>query len=201
MAPNVAAAAAKLDSPAALVPAVPFKERLAKAGYVGMHPASRLSQEMFALALPKAKSTKQAALFLDSRLSPWRNSAWTKGKTEVEATIARAAETAKLATGGALVSSAVIANAAFVEVGKALQEKEMTGTWIASVTRILHMMAIPGFFGDGGLSVACGYLTSRTLIVAERGPRYARLYDVKLRKLVGATEAPTVDEVMPSPIQ
>ena len=109
-----------MDSAAAApAPAVPFKERPAKAGYAGMHSASRPSQEMVNLALSKAKSAKRAAPFLDSRLSPWRNSALTKGKTEVEATIARAAETAELATGSGLVSSAVIANAAFVEASKA----------------------------------------------------------------------------------
>ena len=140
-----------------------------------MNPASLPLQEMVDLALAKAKSAKQAAPFLDARLLPWRDSAWTKGKTKVQATIERAAETTEIATGGGLVPSTLIAHAAFMEAGKALQKREMTGMWVASVTRILDLIAIAGFFGDGGLSVACSYLTSLTLRMAEKGPKFAML--------------------------
>ena len=84
----VPAAAAGPDSPAAPVTALPFKERLAAAGYAAIHPSARPSQEMVDLVLTKAKTSKRICPFLDSRQHPWRDNAWTKGKTGKEATVA-----------------------------------------------------------------------------------------------------------------
>ena len=71
----------------------------------------------------------------------------------------------------------------------------MAGTWVASVTRIVHTMAIGGCSGDGGLSVASGYLTSLTAMMAKRDPPYAKLYDKKLRRLATSTEDTTAMKV------
>ena len=45
--------------------------------------------------------------------------------------------------------------------------------------------------------MACGYLTSMALLVAQRGPEFARRYDVKLRKLAAASEELAVEDVVP----
>ena len=69
--------------------------------------------------------TRRVAPFLDARLLPFRDAAWTEdGKPDVE----HVAETAEIATGGGLSASALIASTAFVQAGRAMQERVMTGT-------------------------------------------------------------------------
>ena len=104
------------------------------------------------MVLAKAKLTKRAAPFLDSRLYPGRDSAWTKseGKSEAETTVAWATEMAEVASGGAVPSAHVLTRAALAEAAKAMAERELAGTWVASVTEIVHSMAIAGCFSDGG---------------------------------------------------
>ena len=85
-------AAAGLAAP--VVPAVPFQDRLAAAGYASMHKTCRPPQEMVELVLNKAKTTKRVVPYLDTRLLPCKNPQWTKDKDEVERVTARAAEMA-----------------------------------------------------------------------------------------------------------
>ena len=78
-----------------------------------------------------------------------------------------------------------------------MQERLMTGTWFAATDWVIYSMAIAGCFGDGDLSVAGGYLTSMALLVAQRGPGFARRYDVKLRKVAATCEELTIGDVVP----
>ena len=110
-----AAAALGADAPVPLVLAVPFKDWLAKAGYTVSHPTCRPSQEMVNAVLTKAKSTKRVAPFLDARVSPFCDVAWTKdGKTDVQATIEHAAATTDTAIDWGLSASTLVAHTALV---------------------------------------------------------------------------------------
>ena len=68
-----------------------------------------------------------------------------------------------------------------------MAEQQLVGTWLASVSRIVHSLAIAGCFGDGGLSVASGYLSHLTHLGRGRTPAFAQVYDTKLRQLAAAT--------------
>ena len=150
---------------------------------------------MVDLVLTKAKSTKWICPFLDSPQHPWRDNAWTKGKTGKEATVALAAEDAEAAGGGTVLASDVITRAALAESAKVMTERELAGTRLACVTRIVHSLAVAGCLGDGGLAVASGYLVVVTTMLAKRGPQFAILYDEKLRRLACETEDMTVADV------
>ena len=50
-----------------------------------------------------------------------------------------------------------------------MAERELTGTRIASVTRIVHSLAVAGCLGDGGLAVASGYLVMVTTMLPQGG--------------------------------
>ena len=90
------AAAAGAANPAAVLaaPVMPFQDRLVAAGYASMHATCRPTFEMLEVVLAKAKSTKRVIPYLDTRLPPWKNPQWTKGKDEAERLTARAAEMA-----------------------------------------------------------------------------------------------------------
>ena len=79
---------------ALVVPAVQFQDRLVTARYASMHVTCRPSFEMVEVVLAKAKSTKRVIPYLKTRLPPWKNPLWTKGKDETERLTARAAEMA-----------------------------------------------------------------------------------------------------------
>ena len=150
------AALAGPEALAAPVPAVPFKERLAMAGYAAIHPSARPSQEMVEVVVAAVKSTKRTCPYLDSQLHPWRDNAWSKEKKGKEAVVAAAPDLAGAAGGMASLSADMIARAALMESAEALSEREMAGTWLASLSRIAHSLAIAGCLGDGGLAVAAG---------------------------------------------
>ena len=190
-----AVAAAGPEAPAAALPALRFKERLAVAGYAAIHRSARPSREMVDLVVTKAKSAKRICPFLDSRQHPWRDNTWTKGKTG-KATVALGAEFAEAAGGGVALSKDVIARAAVVESAKVMSERELAGTWLASVTGVAHSLAVVGCLGDGGLAVASGYLVVITTVLAKRGPLVAILYDEKLCRLACDTEDMTVEDVL-----
>jgi hypothetical protein len=183
------AAAAEAANPAAVpaAPVVPFQDRLVAAGYAGMHASCRPTVEMVEVALAKAKSTKRAIPYLDTRLPPWKNPQWSKGKDEAERLTARAAEMAS-ELGSANVGQALITGAALAQAGKDLGERQLLGSWLASLSRVMHTLAVAGCFGDGGLSVASGYLSLITHLVASRNPTFAQLYDMKLRQHAASTE-------------
>ena len=183
------AAAAEAANPAAVlaVPVVPFQDRLVAAGYAGMHASCRPTVEMVEVVLAKAKSTKRPIPYLDTRLPPWKNPEWSKGKDEAERLTARAAEMAS-DLGSASVGQALITGAALAQAGKDLGERQLLGSWQASLSRIVHSLAVAGCFGDGGLGVASGYLSLMSHLVAGRSPTFAMVYDAKLRKHAASTE-------------
>ena len=139
--------AAGLAAP--VVPAVPFQDRLVTAGYASMHVTCRPSFEMVEVVLAKAKSTKRVIPYLDTRLPPWKNPQWTKGKDEMEQLTARAAEMAG-EVGQLGVSQAKITEDALAQAGKDMAERQLVGVWLASVDRVVHSLAVAGCFGDGG---------------------------------------------------
>ena len=183
------AAAAEAANPEAVpaAPVVPFQDRLVAAGYAGMHVSCRPTVEMVEVALAKAKSTKRVIPYLDTRLPPWKNPQWSKGKDEAERLTARAAEMAS-ELGSANVGQALITGAALAQAGKDLGERQLIGSWLASLSRVVHTLAVAGCFGDGGLSVASGYLSLITHLVASRSPTFAQVYDAKLRQQAASTE-------------
>ena len=89
----------------------------------------------------------------------------------------------------------MIARAALMESAKALSEREIAGTWLASLSRSVHSLAIAGCLGDGGLAVASGYLWVISTLLAQRGPPFAIMYDDKLRHLACETEETAVEDV------
>ena len=183
------AAAAEAANPAAVLaaPVVPFQDRLVAAGYASMHATCRPTFEMVEVVLAKAKSTKRVIPYLDTRLPPWKNPQWSKGKDEAERLTARAAEMAS-ELGSANVGQALITGAALAQAGKDLGERQLLGSWLASLTRVVHPLAVAGFLGDGGLSVASGYLSLICHLVASRSPTFAQVYDTKLRQHAASTE-------------
>lgn len=74
------------------------------------------------------------------------------------------------------------------QAGKDLGEKQLLGSWLASLSRVMHTLAVAGCLGDGGLSVASGYLSLITHLVASRSPTFAQVYDAKLRQYAASTE-------------
>ena len=184
-----AAAAEAAMPPAAAPPSpvVPFQDRVVAAGYAGMHVTCRPSFEMVEVVLAKAKSTKRVIPYLDTRLPPWKNPRWTKGKDETERLTARAAEmAADLGQSG--VGQALITGAALAQAGKDMAERQLVGVWLSSVSRVVHSLAVAGCFGDGGLSMASGYLSLIGHLVGSHTPAFAQVYDAKLRQLAASTE-------------
>ena len=51
-----------------------------------------------------------------------------------------------------------------------------------------HSLTVAGCFGEGGLSVASGYLSLTTHLVAGRTPTFAQVYNTKLRQYAASTE-------------
>ena len=94
--------------------------------------------------------------------------------------------------GSANVGQALIRGAALAQAGKDLGEKQLLGSWLASLSRVVHSLAIAGCFGDGGLSVASGYLSLICHLVASRNPAFAQVYDAKLRQHAASTEEMSV---------
>ena len=90
--------------------------------------------------------------------------------------------------GSAGVGQALITGAALAQAGKDLGERQLLGSWLASLSRVMHTLAVAGCLGDGGLSVASGYLSLITHLVASRNPTFAQLYDMKLRQHAASTE-------------
>ena len=183
------AAAAEAANPAAVpaAPVVPFQDRLVAAGYAGMHASCRPTFEMVEVVLAKAKSTKRVIPYLDTRLPPWKNPQWSRGKDEAERLTARAAEMAA-DLGSANVGQALITGAALAQAGKDLGERQLVGSWLACLGRVVHSLAVAGCFGDGGLSVASGYLSLVSHLVVGRSPAFAQVYDAKLRQYAASTE-------------
>ena len=64
------------------------------------------------------------------------------------------------------------------------------------MARILHAMAVLGYLGPAGLSVASNYLAVLSELVAERGAELAIAYDRELRRHL-KSEAVSVSEVAP----
>ena len=78
------------------------------------------------------------------------------------------------------------------ESAKVMAERELAGTWVASVTMIVHSVAVAGRLGDGGLAVASGYLVVITTMLANRGPKFTIMYNEKLRRHACETKGMTV---------
>ena len=74
------------------------------------------------------------------------------------------------------------------QAGKDMAERQLVGVWLASVGRIVHSLAVAGCFGDGGLSVASGYLSLIGHLVGTHTPAFAQVYDAKLTQLAACTE-------------
>ena len=68
--------------------------------------------------------------------------------------------------------------------------------WSGAMARIMHAMAVLGYLGPGGLSVASNYLAGLSKLPAERGAEFAIAYDRKLRRHLTA-EAVAVSDVAP----
>ena len=120
---------------------------------------------------------------------------WSKEKKGKEADVAVAADLADAARGGASLSANMITRAALVESAKAMAERKLAGTWLASLTRIAHSLAIAGCLNDGGLAVASGYLWVTSTLLAQHGLPFAIMYDDKLRRLACETEETTVEDI------
>ena len=90
--------------------------------------------------------------------------------------------------GSAGVGQALITGAALAQAGKDLAERQLVGSWLACLGRVMHSLAVAGCFGDGGLSVASGYLSLVSHLVAGRSPAFAQVYDTKLRQYAASTE-------------
>ena len=88
--------------------------------------------------------------------------------------------------GFAGVSSELVSRAAFAKAAKEASRRIRYGEWTAAMTRILHAMAVLGFLGPSGLSVASGYLALMAGLAAERGPDFAIQYDRDLRKHIAS---------------
>ena len=86
------------------------------------------------------------------------------------------------------VGQALITGAALARAGKDMAERQHVGTSLASVSGIVYSLAVAGCFGDGGLSVASGYLSHIMYLVGGRTPAFAQVYDAKLRQLAASTE-------------
>ena len=137
-----------------------------------MHATCRPTFEMVEVVLAKAKSTKRVIPYLDTRLPPGKNPQWTKGKDEAERLTARAAEMAS-DLGSAGVGQALITGAALAQAGKDMAERQLVGTWLASVSRIVHSLAVAGCFADGDLSIASEYLSHIAHLVGGCTPAFA----------------------------
>ena len=74
------------------------------------------------------------------------------------------------------------------QAGKDMAERQLVGSWLACLGRVVHSLAVAGCFGDGVLSVAAGYLSIMGHLVGGRTLAFAQVYDAKLRQLAASTE-------------
>jgi len=151
-----------------------------------------------AMALALLKGTKgergSPVPWADPKLSPWYEQAWAgvaSDTIDTDHLVAAGRDAESMGFSG--VTTELVAKATFVKATHEASRVLRPGEWNAALTRILHALAIMGFLGPSGQSVASGYLALMAKLAADKGPSFAMQYDRDLRRHIASELVPVSD--------
>ena len=179
-----AAAAAAKEVPADQGPDV---DALALASGYGAWPKSLLPTRSMAAALKKATQGEKGSPvpWADPKMDPWYDTRWPKGDSgdvvdDDDHLLLLGNKVEEYGYAGA-ARDLLTQNA----VAAAVRAQRMSiryTQWTGAMARIMHAMAVLGYLGPAGSSVASNYLSVLFELAAEKGAEFAMAYDRELRR-------------------
>ena len=197
-----AAAAADAATAAKEVPVDqgPDVDALALASGYGAWPKSLLPTRSMVAALKKATQGEKGSPvpWADPKMDPWYDTRWPKGDSgdvvdDDDHLLLLGNKVEEFGYAGA-ARDLLTQNA----VAAAVRAQRMSiryTQWTGAMARIMHAMAILGYLGPAGSSVASNYLSVLSELVAEKGADFAMAYDKDLRRHI-KRESVTVEEAV-----
>ena len=178
-----AAAAAAKENP---VDQGPDVAALALASGYGAWPRSLLPTRSMAAALKKATQGEKGSPvpWADPKMDPWYDARWPKGNNadvvDDDGLLLLGNKVEEYGYEGA-TRDLLTQNA----VAAAVRAQRMSiryTQWTGAMARIMHAMAVLGYLGPAGSSVASNYLSVLFELAAEKGADFTMAYDKDLRR-------------------
>ena len=188
-----AAAAAAADAAAAAkevpVDQGPDVAALAQASGYGAWPKSLLPTRCMIAVLKKATQGDKGSPvpWADPKMDPWYDTRWPKGSADSGDVVDDDDHLLLLGNkveeyGFAGAARDLMAQNAVAAALRAQRSSIRISQWTGAMARILHAMAVLGYLGPAGSSVASNYLSVLFELAAEKGAEFTMAYDRELRR-------------------
>ena len=187
------AAAAAADAAAAAKEAPvdqgPDVAALAQASGYGAWPKSLLPTRCMIAVLKKATQGDKGSPvpWADPKMDPWYDTRWSRGSADGGDVVDDDDHLLLLGNkidefGFAGASRDLMAQNAVAAAVRAQRSSIRYSQWTGAMARIMHAMAVLGYLGPAGFSVASNYLSVLFELAAEKGAEFAISYDRELRR-------------------